>query len=465
MKRRPTSNEFREQLDAMIEQLCAAIASGKYGAGDRLPSEKDLAAQYGLSNNSVRKGLQQMVDDGWIEKVPRVGNRVAQGRTGRRPVTLTLACSETARRNLDLDRLLQDLHRRYPWLTVRTESRSGSGIYSRLDGPDLVLMDNTEFRRMAEADQVDGFRTLEPKDGLYPSLCAVFRHRGKQRLLPVIFSPIVLCYNKAHFREAGLQEPDGTWTWEEFTRNAELLSDGKGRYGFASHILDGNRWPIFLMQSAERLRTEDGQPIKLEGSRLLHGLKLCKALLHNRKASPLLLTESSQDTLQLFMEGRLSMVLNSYMGLNVWKDSGVDYDVTPIPFIDEPRTLMLSLGVGVRTSTRHPEEAMLAADYFTSSQARDCISDHTLSIPALRPLPPLSPRATVRRPERFGLYREMMFSCRTHSDLNVPMAMLPDLFQPLKAFWADMIGEEELCKRMSDILAGQMKVETGLGVE
>ncbi|TNJ53408.1 GntR family transcriptional regulator [Paenibacillus hemerocallicola] len=49
------------------------MKSSKESRGVSL-SEKILVVRFGLSNNSIRAGLEQLVKEGWIEKIPRVGN-------------------------------------------------------------------------------------------------------------------------------------------------------------------------------------------------------------------------------------------------------------------------------------------------------------------------------------------------------------------------------------------------------
>ncbi|MDF2724460.1 MAG: regulatory protein GntR, partial [Paenibacillus sp.] len=391
MRNRPTSEQFRQQLHDMIEWLRGSVMSGAYADGDYLPSEKELAAKFGLSNNSIRKGLEQLVEEGLIEKVPRIGNRVKANRIERRPVTLTLGCNYASLRNLELPALLDDFHKRHPWIAVMTKTYGGTLVdeHGNTESADLIMMDNYQFQRIVEEGRTAFFKALSVSEGIYPTLSKLFVFDEVCRMRPIIFSPIVLCYNKAHFRECGLEEPDGTWTWDDLMRNAERLSDGKGRYGFGSHLQDMNRWPIFLLQSGERFELEDGRLKGLHGSRLLQGMQVSKSIIHNRKAYPLFLSENNRDTLQLFMEGKLSMILNSYMGLNVWKHLDLDYDVSPIPFIHEPRTMMICLGLGINARSEHMEEAMLLADYLGSARASRLIANRTLSIPALRPLPAL----------------------------------------------------------------------------
>ncbi|MDP9901585.1 FadR/GntR family transcriptional regulator [Variovorax ginsengisoli] len=48
-------------------QLRTLIAQGEFAAGDRLPAERDLAQQLGVSRPSVREALIAMEVEGWVE--------------------------------------------------------------------------------------------------------------------------------------------------------------------------------------------------------------------------------------------------------------------------------------------------------------------------------------------------------------------------------------------------------------
>jgi GntR family transcriptional regulator len=52
------------------DQLEQAIADGIYPSGSRLPSERELAAQLGLSRVTIRRGLREMARTGLIEAAP-----------------------------------------------------------------------------------------------------------------------------------------------------------------------------------------------------------------------------------------------------------------------------------------------------------------------------------------------------------------------------------------------------------
>lgn len=61
--------------DQVAEQLRSAIRDGSLGPGTRLV-ERTLAEQLGVSRIPVREGIQQLVDEGLITKIPRRGTFV-----------------------------------------------------------------------------------------------------------------------------------------------------------------------------------------------------------------------------------------------------------------------------------------------------------------------------------------------------------------------------------------------------
>ncbi len=59
--RAPTSHEL------VVDQIRRAIGTGRYLPGERLPAERELASQLGVSRTTVREALRVLQDDGLIE--------------------------------------------------------------------------------------------------------------------------------------------------------------------------------------------------------------------------------------------------------------------------------------------------------------------------------------------------------------------------------------------------------------
>ncbi|MFI0423792.1 GntR family transcriptional regulator [Spongiactinospora sp. 9N601] len=64
----------------VASELRRAIYSGDLGPGDQLPTEADLMSSYGVSRNTVRLALGELVNEGLISRTPRRGSIVRDRR-------------------------------------------------------------------------------------------------------------------------------------------------------------------------------------------------------------------------------------------------------------------------------------------------------------------------------------------------------------------------------------------------
>ncbi|MGE5094053.1 MAG: FadR/GntR family transcriptional regulator [Betaproteobacteria bacterium] len=75
--------ESRRLYRQIADQIAALIEKGEYGAGERLPPERDLAKQLGVSRPSVREALIALEVEGYVEVRVGSGVYVAGARPGR----------------------------------------------------------------------------------------------------------------------------------------------------------------------------------------------------------------------------------------------------------------------------------------------------------------------------------------------------------------------------------------------
>jgi len=68
----------------IAEQLRVLIGKGEFAVGARIPAERDLAAQLGVSRPSVREALIALEVEGWVEVRTGSGVYVLE-RGGRAP--------------------------------------------------------------------------------------------------------------------------------------------------------------------------------------------------------------------------------------------------------------------------------------------------------------------------------------------------------------------------------------------
>lgn len=69
-------SKIYEQIAAQIEQV---ILSGELRSGDRLPTERELAVQFGASRTAVREAMKLLEQKGLVEMRPGRGTHVIDG--------------------------------------------------------------------------------------------------------------------------------------------------------------------------------------------------------------------------------------------------------------------------------------------------------------------------------------------------------------------------------------------------
>ena len=78
---------------AFVQELENKILSGELKPGDRLPPERELALQVGISRGSVNQGILDLERMGFLRIVPRKGTYVAEYVRNATPETLTAIMS------------------------------------------------------------------------------------------------------------------------------------------------------------------------------------------------------------------------------------------------------------------------------------------------------------------------------------------------------------------------------------
>lgn len=64
--------------ERIAEELRGQIVDGSLPVDSYLPNEIDLAAQYGISRNTIRASLRQLADEGFITRIRKKGSRVVK---------------------------------------------------------------------------------------------------------------------------------------------------------------------------------------------------------------------------------------------------------------------------------------------------------------------------------------------------------------------------------------------------
>jgi len=444
---KPSRTTFRVRLETMVHQLREDILSGTFAPGSYLPSEDVLGEQFLLSKKSVRKGLEELVNEGLIVKKPKIGNMVLKPSEASGRTSIRLCYYPEVDQEIDMGALLDMFERKHPHIqvkrmTMNTDHYADQAIeFMEEQMLDVVLLNYYDFKHFHETSRLHMLMELPIDEAIYPFLNRAFTIDDRSYVKPFSFSPVILCYNRRHFQEAGLTEPDSSWTWNDFYKAAEVLSrigEEHKRLGFFFYPYSSNRWPLWLLQHDFQLQRNEEDQLNLRSEPFTKSIHTLKELFTNEYTAPSLVFESSQDPERLFAEERTSMIVTTYFRLNQLKQAAFEYDISPVPYVETPKTLLLNVGIGISSQSAHKEAAKLLVDFLTSKEAQMFMRNQTLSIPSVKEAAQSERQDKQGEPKRYQMFREIMPSYRYYTDMNMTRSQLTAMVHYLKLYWAGL---------------------------
>lgn len=460
MEEQSGRKHFRERMESMVRTIRDEIRTGKLKDGDFLPSEKAYAKAYRLSNKSVRQGLDILVSERLVEKIPRVGNKIVRGADEAR-TTLKLGYYTSLLEQAALETLIEQFHERHPGIRVELVPLPSSHTVQALkpllrDGAvDLLTISAPGFADFVENGEAEEeFETLALEPHVYKFLTKTMSCNGELKAQPFLFSPLILCYNRAHLRKMDVPEPDSGWSWDDLFEYSSKLNADNERIGFYFHFPSYNRWPVFLLQSGMAFHRDEEGRIDLGGDKLQGALRICQQLIARQNRFPLLLSEQEADAEKLFFAGKVSMIMTTYFSLNAYRhQTQVKYDIAPLPYGGENRTLLLAIGLAVSRRSERKDSAKLLLDFLMSYRSQLMIRQSTLSIPSLKPAAEWAGVEKMYRPSRFHLYREIIPTFAVHSTLKLSIEELQLFQREARLYWSGLETEEALLERLGRMLS------------
>lgn len=443
---------FRIRLDHMIGTLRGDILTGKRKPGEFLPTEREMSKQFNLSNKLVRIGLEKLVEERLIEKIARIGNRVAES-LPELSVSLKFGYPSSLDREAEMAELIRRFHLKYPSVHVQPIPIAIEKYYDTVKEYmesgmlDVVGMNYNNFHDFARRGRLDLLYEFERDDSVYPFLADAFTNGGKQYVRPFVFSPLVLCYNRDHLREAGLPVPYRPDSWTTLLRDASRLTVENERFGFYFFLHSKNRWPVFALQSGDT----SAHPGAV-AARLMEGLNLCREIINAPNTFPTFLSGSDAAAEELFAQGKVSVIITSYMAMNYLRGTGVPFDIAPLPALRTDATILMTIGAAVNTRSESVAAARTFADFLLSDEAQMVLRMKTLSIPAVPSAAEWEGEESLYRPPGFLLFRELVPFLCLFTDVGLSVEQMDAVIKEARLYWAKLQSEDGMRSKIADIL-------------
>jgi len=316
----------------IAENLTGQVTNGQLKPGQKLPSERYIAHQFGASRATVRTALQHLEQSGLITRRDRRSAVIAI----RRDITphLRIACSSG--RIVNIFRRLSEMQILPPRCQLQLLDLQQSGVIGQIltqpvCGADILICEQEYVRCLR--NQPDLFYPLSknvPAEAeLKETLLKSFAENGQYIAIPLSASPMLLYYNKAVFRDHKMRMPYGAWQWDQLMQFAQRFA-GEGIYGFQfrptfSHMAD------LMSHRGCELYQNDGRiavasPVFEDTLRFIHNL------LYVNKISPVSPVRTKADQINLFAQRRCAMAVDGFdMFGHYHQTLGDDLAVTVLP--------------------------------------------------------------------------------------------------------------------------------------
>ncbi|MFD7515850.1 ABC transporter substrate-binding protein [Streptomyces niveus] len=262
-------------------------------------------------------------------------------------VTVELWHGQTDTGRAAIEALVKDFNRTHP--TIRVDP--GGGVLSDAmlqkitaalasgSFPDIAYIFGSDLASVARSPSVvDLSETVRSGPTPWSDYWAPAREavtvNGQVRAAPALLDSLAVVCDKKIFREAGLPLPRAGWTWQEFTDTAARLTDrkrgvfGTGWPGVGDEDTVWRLWPMVWDLGGDVV-APDGRSIGFAKTGV-RALETVEALARAKSVyvDP---KPGSEQMYQVFLSGRMGMVVTGPWQLPDIRDAGIDYHVVPLP--------------------------------------------------------------------------------------------------------------------------------------
>ena len=276
----------------------------------------------------------------------------------------------------EFDEMNDDIIVEYRYLPFDDLVNETLRAYATGNAPDIVSLDNPDFAlfssRGAMLDITDRIANSDiiHADSFFKGPLNSVTWDGKYYGIPKYTDTIAVFYNKDLFKKAGIDEPPQTWA--EFAEDAEKLTDPDNNvYGATFSARAGEEGTF---QFLPIIQMSGGSFKKVNTDGAVEMLETWKKMIDNGWVSKDVLSLGQWDSTGTFNSGNAAMAVSGNWEIDrMIEDADFDWGVTLLPTLEKggPRSSALGgFDWGIISTTKHPDEAFRALEYFDSQADR-----------------------------------------------------------------------------------------------
>ena len=309
-----------------------------------------------------------------------------------------------------------------------------------------ILLDLTD--KVADSDKLE-------MDKFPEDIKEMYQWDGKTYAVPKDIDTIAMWYNKDMFDEAGIDYPDGSWTWDEFYDIAEKLTKEDGsQYGFAANPSnEQDTWMNIIYSMGGCVLTDDNKS-GFDDPNTIKAMEFVDKCVKNVMPPASTMSETGTDV--LFGSGKVAMISQGPWMVSAFKDN--DYikehcDVARLPKdaeTGESVSLYNGLGWAASANTDMPDEAFQLIEWFGSKDMQKKQADLGVTMAAYEGMSD----GWVNSVDCFNLqpYMDAMDNIVFRPHTNATLAWWNPMCEELKKPWNDEESMDDACKNIVTIM-------------
>ena len=328
--------------------------------------------------------------------------------------------------------------------------------------PDVMFLDNIPtwanngyLERIDPYIQQDKFDTSD----FYAGLLDMFRYSGGLYGLPRDNDTKVVYVNTDMLHEAGLEVPQGGWTWQDLLTASQKLTkrDASGqttRYGFAFE--PDYWWKLWVWQNGAEIYDSYQPPapptkLLLNDKAASDGVQFFADLINVAKVTPTYDDMNNSDKIaNLFTSRRVAMAFGNHSDIAVFgKTQGLHWDVVPLPMGKKRVNVLGGAGFVMNKTSTHKLQAWTFLKWLTGPVGEALLADTGVLVPA---------RKSVREDNIFlrqQAYNTQVFLQETELGHKYPEFALSDSIDTLidtelKPVWAGKATAAEVFAKLPE---------------
>jgi multiple sugar transport system substrate-binding protein len=244
------------------------------------------------------------------------------------------------------------------------------------NAPDIVSFDNPDFALFSSrgamldiTDRIANSTEIKAENYFQGPLNSV-SWDGKYFGIPKYTDTIGVFYNKDLFAKAGITEPPTTWA--QLVEYAEKLTDPANNVYGATFSARAGEEGTFQFLPIIQMSGGGYDNVATDGAAEV--LDLWKKMVDNGWASKDVLSLGQWDSTGTFNSGNAAMAISGPWEIDrMVEDAKFDWGVALLPTIEEGGERSSALGGfdwGIMSTTKHPDEAFRALEYFAAQDGR-----------------------------------------------------------------------------------------------